>query len=49
MKSPPKLSISYGDYSIKQRNAVEYLGCTSILILAKNQWLVEFLRALTLS
>ena len=29
MKSPPKLSISYGDYSIKQRNLVEYLGCYS--------------------
>ena len=27
MKSPPKLSISYGDYSLKQRNIVEYLGC----------------------
>ena len=27
MKSPPKLSISYGDYSLKQHNAVEYLGC----------------------
>ena len=27
MKSPPKLSISYGDYSIKQCNTVEYLGC----------------------
>ena len=27
MKSPPKLSISYGDYSIKQHNTVEYLRC----------------------
>ena len=27
MKSPPKLSISYGDYSLKQQNTVEYLGC----------------------
>ena len=27
MKSPPKLSISYGDYSLKQHNIVEYLGC----------------------
>ena len=27
MKSPPKLSISYGDYSLKQHNTVEYLGC----------------------
>ena len=27
MKSPPKLSISYGDYSLKQRNIVECLGC----------------------
>ena len=27
MKSQPKLSILYGDYSLKQRNTVEYLGC----------------------
>ena len=27
MKRPPKLSISYGDYSLKQYNTVEYLGC----------------------
>ena len=27
MKSPPKLSISYGDYYLKQRNPVEYLRC----------------------
>ena len=27
MKSPPKVSISYGDYSLKQHNTVEYLGC----------------------
>ena len=27
MKSPPQLSISYGDYSLKQNNTVEYLGC----------------------
>ena len=27
MKSPPKLSISYGDYSLKQHNTLEYLGC----------------------
>ena len=27
MKNPPKLSISYGDYSLKQHNTVEYLGC----------------------
>ena len=26
MKSPQKLSITYGDYSLKQRNTVEYLG-----------------------
>ena len=26
MKSPPKLNISYGDYSIKQHNTEEYLG-----------------------
>ena len=26
MKRPPKLSI-YGDYSLKQHNTVEYLGC----------------------
>ena len=25
MKSPPKLSISYRDYSLKQQNTVEYL------------------------
>ena len=27
MKSPPKLNISYGDYSLKQHNIVEYLAC----------------------
>ena len=27
MKSPPKLNISYGDYSLKQCSTVEYLGC----------------------
>ena len=27
MKSPPKLSISYGDYSLKQNNTVKYSGC----------------------
>ena len=27
MKSPPKLNISYGDYSLEQHNIVEYLGC----------------------
>ena len=27
MKSPPKLSISYGDYSVKLHNTVEYLRC----------------------
>ena len=27
MKSPPKLSISYEDYSLKQYNTAEYLGC----------------------
>ena len=27
MKIPPKLSISCGDYSLKQHNTVEYLGC----------------------
>ena len=26
-KSQPELSISYGDYSLKQHNTVEYLGC----------------------
>ena len=26
MKSPPKLSISYGDCSLKQHSIVEYLG-----------------------
>ena len=26
MKSPPYLRISYGDYSLQQRNTVEYLG-----------------------
>ena len=26
IKSPPKLSISYGDYSLKQHNTAEYLG-----------------------
>ena len=26
IKSPPKLSMSYGDYSVKQHNIVEYLG-----------------------
>ena len=25
-ENPPKLSISYGDYSLKQHNTVEYLG-----------------------
>ena len=27
MKSPLKLSISYGYYSLKQYNTLEYLGC----------------------
>ena len=27
MKSPPKLSISYGEYYLEQRNTVEYLRC----------------------
>ena len=27
IKSSPKLNISYGDYSIKQHNTVEYLRC----------------------
>ena len=27
MKSPPKPSILYGDYSLKQHNTVECLGC----------------------
>ena len=27
MKNPPQLSISYEDYSLKQHNSVEYLGC----------------------
>ena len=27
MKSPPKLNISFGDNSLKQRNTIEYLGC----------------------
>ena len=27
MKSPPKISELYGDYSLKQYNSVEYLGC----------------------
>ena len=27
MKSPPTLNISYGGYSLKQHNTVEYLGC----------------------
>ena len=27
MKSPPQLSISYRDYSLKQPNTVEYFGC----------------------
>ena len=27
MKCPPKLSISYGDYSLKQYSTAEYLGC----------------------
>ena len=27
MKSPPQLSISYGDYSLKQHNTIEYLVC----------------------
>ena len=27
IKSPPKLNISFGDYSLKQRNTVEYLEC----------------------
>ena len=26
-KSPPKLNILYGDYSLNQYNTVEYLGC----------------------
>ena len=26
-KSPPKFNISYGDYSLKQHNTVEYLRC----------------------
>ena len=26
-KSPTNLSISYGDYSLKQHDTVEYLGC----------------------
>ena len=26
-KKPPKLNISYGDYSLKQHNTIEYLGC----------------------
>ena len=27
MKSPQELSASYGDYSLKQHNTVEYLRC----------------------
>ena len=27
MKSLPKVNISYGEYSLKQHNTVEYLGC----------------------
>ena len=27
IKSPPKLNISYEDYSLKQHNTVEHLGC----------------------
>ena len=27
MECPPKLSISYRDYTLKQQNTVEYLGC----------------------
>ena len=27
MKSPPKLSISYGECTLRQHNTVEYLGC----------------------
>ena len=27
MKSPPKLTISYGEYSLEQHNTVEYLKC----------------------
>ena len=37
MKSPPKLNISYRDYSLKQHNTVEYLVCTLILILMESQ------------
>ena len=27
MKSPPKLSISFGNYSLKDHKTAEYLGC----------------------
>ena len=27
MKSSPKLSISYGDYSLRQQNTAENIGC----------------------
>ena len=48
MKSPPKLNI-YGDYSLKQHNTVEYLGCYLDSNLNRESMLVEFLKRLTLS
>ena len=48
-KSPPKLNISYGNYSLKQHNTVEYLGCYLDSISTASQWLVELLKRLTLN
>ena len=49
MKNPPKLNISYGDYSLKQHSTVDYLACYLDCNLTVSQWLVEFLGRLTLS
>ena len=48
MKSPPKINISYGDYSLKQ-NILDVSDATLILISRVSEWLVEFLKRLTLS
>ena len=45
MKSPPKVSISYGDYSLKQHNTVEYLVCYLDSNL-KGEYAYEFLKNL---
>ena len=49
MKNPPKLNIQYGDYSLKQHNTVEYLGCFLDSNLYGESMALHFLRRLTLS